>query len=407
MKNILSFLLLTLALDAGAQSQTGDSAQPRGRGGKAVPVETTPAAGQQAHAASVVSKAEDSQAPAVKTGGSIGMTSGATVAVKRKAGGMQVVTSTIGGDGSSPDEKAFGAATPASAVTGAAAGSQAQVPSQIRALLESPGFQQKLLAGAASQSARRDAVPAMDQRDAKSDGPLVVVPGVVEVVPIAKGFLNRIVTPFENPRVYTINQLDTTVDGNVVYVSTKADQADGPIGIYIQDNTEGADDAAIALSLTPMDIPARELRVKFGGRAGASFGSKSAEKWETSQPYVSSIKEVLKSIALNKLPQGYGLSSTDGVQVRCEMPGFASRLGQVIDGHNFRVVVFAFRNVTNMTREITEQACYRKGVAAVSAWPTAVLEPNQETEVFVVTRADVSDREDSAPARPSVINKQR
>lgn len=357
----------------------------------------------------------DGQRPQIRRGGGVGITAAVPSSNKRKATGTQVVTTTIGGDGVDAGEQlaTAGATQPASQTPGQGSlGTAGSAANSMRALLDSPAFQQKLLAGAAAQTRRRDDLSAgaggmSEQIDTAKDTTVSVMPGVVEVQPIAKGYLNRIITPFENPRVYTINPIDTKVDGNVVYVSTRADQPDGPVDIYITDITEGADDTAISLSLTPMDIPAREMRIKFVGRSGGGSGLKSAQKWETSQPYVSSIKELMKALAINQLPQGYSLSATKGVQARCEIPGFVTKLGQVIDGHNFRVAVFVVRNVSNVPREITEQACYRKGVAAVAAWPSAMLDPNKEAELFVVLRMDVEDKVESAPARPSLISSQR
>lgn len=348
--------------------------------------------------------------PPVRKGGGVGVMAAPGTVVKQKPGGGQIVTTTIGGDGKDVGEQLapVGFGMPTRSGVSAEPVNQPSIPEPMRDLLASPTFQQKLLAGAMANEKRRlEGAQANGQNAAPVAEPtaLSVIPGVVEVVPISKGYLNRIVTPFENPRVYTINPIDTKVDANVVYVATDSDT---PIGVYIQDNTEGADDTAISLSLTPQDIPPRELRLRLSGRSGGGgFASKNAEKWETGQPYVVTIKEVMKALALNQLPQGYSLSGPGNVPYRCDIPGFAMRLAQMVDGHNFRIAIYAVRNVSSYTREITEQACYRRGVAAVAAWPSAILEPNQETELYVAMKPNIEEEVKPTHTRPSVINSQR
>lgn len=49
---------------------------------------------------------------------------------------------------------------------------------------------------------------------------LLMTPGVNELIPVALGHLNRIVTPFESPQVRTTSDAQTQIKGNVVYVAT-------------------------------------------------------------------------------------------------------------------------------------------------------------------------------------------
>ena len=46
---------------------------------------------------------------------------------------------------------------------------------------------------------------------------LLMTPGVNELIPVALGHLNRIVTPFESPQVRTTSDAQTQIKGNVVY----------------------------------------------------------------------------------------------------------------------------------------------------------------------------------------------
>ena len=85
---------------------------------------------------------------------------------------------------------------------------------------------------------------------------LQVTPGINELIPIAVGHLNRLVTPFDNPVVTTTSQATTSTNGKIVYVAT-ADET--PVTLYI---TPGDNqDIALSLTLIPKRIPAREIHL--------------------------------------------------------------------------------------------------------------------------------------------------
>ena len=85
---------------------------------------------------------------------------------------------------------------------------------------------------------------------------LKVTPGINELIPIAVGHLNRLVTPFDNPVVTTTSQATTSTHGKIVYVAT-ADET--PVTLYI---TPGDNqDIALSLTLIPKRIPAREIHL--------------------------------------------------------------------------------------------------------------------------------------------------
>src|SRR5690606_36848499 len=94
-----------------------------------------------------------------------------------------------------------------------------------------------------------------------------VSPGVNELLPVALGHLNRIVTPFEHPVVTTVSNAQTQTKGRVVYVAP-ADEA--PVTLYLTpgDNPE----FALSLTLIPKRIPAREIRLSLGPDASKTLG---------------------------------------------------------------------------------------------------------------------------------------
>ena len=118
--------------------------------------------------------------------------------------------------------------------------------------IELPPVDASVLKAAKQQAAASNA------ESATSIGPqhIAVKPGINELMPIAVGHLNRLVTPFEHPVVTTTSQATTSTKGKIVYVAT-ADET--PVTLYI---TPGDNqDIALSLTLIPKRIPAREIHL--------------------------------------------------------------------------------------------------------------------------------------------------
>lgn len=233
--------------------------------------------------------------------------------------------------------------------------------------------------------------------------PLKVMSGVNEIVEVALGHLNRIVTPFEAPEVYTASQAKTKVVGNVVYVGT--DKA-VPIGLYI---TNKGDDGAEAISLTlvPKRIPSRELRVQI--QTYSSGGDSRTRRWEESQPYVETIRNLLRTLALGDRPAGYELREKPTKWAPlCRAPEelkeliFSFAQGQSALGHHFEVAIGTVKNGADHPVELDETWCAGDGIAAVAFWPRNLIEPGQATEVYVVKRHEPAAR---APERRSLLGR--
>ncbi|TDX26808.1 conjugal transfer pilus assembly protein TraK [Modicisalibacter xianhensis] len=232
---------------------------------------------------------------------------------------------------------------------------------------------------------------------------LTVKPGVNEIVPVAIDHLNRIVTPFSTPAVETVSGATTNIKDNVVYVGTDNET---PVTLFITE--KGSQAVAVSLTLLPQKIPPRELFIEVDGAlANPAFaGSNKAEKWETSQPYVDTIRDLLRGVALGTTPQGYTLHTMEpGIPVpHCAQPGmeFDFRNGQIMMGHKLSVSIGVARNVSGQPLEFREAACGDWDVAAVAAWPRSVLSPNERTEVYVIKRQGER-QASSTTRRPSLL----
>ncbi|TAG49800.1 MAG: hypothetical protein EAZ30_02905 [Betaproteobacteria bacterium] len=250
---------------------------------------------------------------------------------------------------------------------------------------------------------------------------LLVAPGTTEIIPIAKNALNRIVTSFETAKARHSLGRDSgssiTAHGSVVYVGTYSEQ---PISAFIVD----ADDESRAISVVfvPRDIPPREIIVSYAralpgvanpGQATTHIGvplttqagaqnPKDAQAWEEGQPYVDMLKTLMRTLALSELPPGYNLADVQSSQLpRCSSPFLRTTLGQIIEGSRFTVAVHRAENTSQQTAHFNESGCYFPGVVAVGAWPRALLNPGEDTEVFVIHRKDQPVSRQSG--RPSLV----
>ncbi len=239
-----------------------------------------------------------------------------------------------------------------------------------------------------------------------------VTPGVNQIVTIAIGQPNRLITPFQNPQILT-NALtagqgnecgEVCVKGNVVYISTTKEY---PMGLFITDKDN--ESLAMSLTITPRRIPPREVHLELADSSSvtAMMGSQEAEVFETTQPFVTSVKSTMKAIALGEVPSGYHLQKIpSGYKLpTCSQPGlnFDFKHGQLVAGVNLNYVIGKVKNVSKQTIEFKESTCGGYDVAGVAAYPYNLLRPGESTEVYVVQR--VLHRRSNQSVRRSLLQR--
>jgi conjugal transfer pilus assembly protein TraK len=238
---------------------------------------------------------------------------------------------------------------------------------------------------------------------------LRVRPGVNQIVVVAVGHPNRIVTPFRKADALTTSEVEHEVSGSVLYVAPKDTS---PVTMYI--TQEGDETSAISLTLAPREVPPQEVRLTFDGTSQSQLVAGSADvarAWEESNSYVDTLRTALRALALEQLPQGYSLrhtESSDLIPVCRPKPGVTIefRGGQSLTGANFELRVGTVANRSGASVELEETWCATSpSVAAVAFWPYPVLEQGQKTEVYVaLRRGAVNDNMPStASARPALV----
>lgn len=232
-----------------------------------------------------------------------------------------------------------------------------------------------------------------------NDNPVLTMqPGVNQVIPIATGHPNRIVTPFGTPEVVSTTLTGMNSNGecgevcikeNVVYVATDKQH---PVTMFITE--KGTEAQALSVTMVPRRIPPREVFLKLDDEARLSgamtFGNAKAEAWERSQPYIETIRSVFRGLALGDIPKGYSVGKMPrNAQVpRCDHPSLDVDFsnGQLMNGHSINVYIGVATNTSNKPVEFKESWCGGWDVAAIAVWPHNVLEPGQKTEVFVASK---------------------
>lgn len=217
--------------------------------------------------------------------------------------------------------------------------------------------------------------------DVSSESLITIRPrqGKTESIKIAKGILNRILTPYPEPKLLTVDNVETRIDGSVVYV---ASDSDAPINLFISDTESGN---AVSLQLLPTEL-AMPVEVKIEQVNNDISSSKTDTVVHQDYPYVTEIKNIMKAMALQQIPQGFTLEAVTGeVNSVCHETGLSFSVGQVLSGQDLKIIVLIAIN-NGLSNKLFEEAyCANEGVIAVSAWPKVSLGPGEKTEIYVLT----------------------
>jgi len=236
-----------------------------------------------------------------------------------------------------------------------------------------------------------------------------VEPGINQVIPIAIGHINRIVTPFDSPAVNTISDATIEANQNVLYVATDSEH---PITMFVKPDVND-ESQALSLTLNPMKIPPIEATLKLAQSSGFSTvhfnRSKKAEKWEKERPYSTVIVDAMRKLALNELPDGYsiGPANKGSFKPTCLQSNISYDFinGQFMTGHNLDVSIGLAINISKTaTIEINESECIDGNIVAVSSWPKTILQPGERTEIYVMIRNDLGVSQPSTQRRSLLEN---
>lgn len=232
--------------------------------------------------------------------------------------------------------------------------------------------------------------------------------GANNIFPIAQGHMNRIVTPFQRAGVQTNSPEEIQSRGNVIYVSPRSEQ---PLTMFIHE--DGDDSVAISLTLVPRLIPPVELDLRLPGESATRVSSRTvrervdtADRWERGQPYVDTIRDVMRRLAVGEVPPGYEMRQMAGSvsPPACRTDAGITvdfRRGQLVVGAQLEAYVGVVRNSSGEAREFVESWCGSASTVAVALSPSPMLAPGGSAEIFIIQR-NTPVQERSTP-RPSLL----
>lgn len=236
------------------------------------------------------------------------------------------------------------------------------------------------------------------------------VPGRNILIPVARGHMNRFITPFQNPRFKTTTtkkKAPIETAGSSLFVGPGTDK---PVTLFVYER--GAPDGpALSLSLVPRSIPPRSIRFRFPQgvrlpsprRTVNSSGSASSKAEE----HVSRIRQVLAATARGDVPQGYSLRNPDAkdpASAGCSHPGLAVRLQQVLEGSRTQILIARATSKANQAVEFDERYCVHDGVIGAAAYPRVRLDRGDQTEVYVMRRKGAKAESPGKRERPLTIS---
>lgn len=211
-------------------------------------------------------------------------------------------------------------------------------------------------------------------------------PGRTDSVIIARGKLNRIVTPYAEPKVLTVDNVETKVDGSAIYIAT---DSESPVSMFISDSESGS---AASLQLSPQELVMPvEIRIEGDPKANANDSGVSGNDklFRHDSPYIADVKSIMQNLGKQQIPQGFTLEDlTDELRAVtfCHDPGLTYWPGQLLSGHDSRIVVLIAQNNGLVATTFEESFCASENTMAVAAWPKVRLEPGEKTEIYLLLR---------------------
>lgn len=207
--------------------------------------------------------------------------------------------------------------------------------------------------------------------------------GSNEIVYVGVGFLNRIATPFQEPRVIEASGLEFTRVGQDVYFNIDRDGS--PIGIFIADaKARPGTNSVASLTLIPRaGLPGQNIMLVMEGVSDGFANGQAQDPVAPPADYTDAIKQLMTTFVQGGVPSGYQEGALDVG---------ASRVGDVLVvpekmyvGSAFNVFRYRVENAGYEPIELNESSFHEDGVRAVAFWRHARLAVGESTRVFIIT----------------------
>ena len=244
-------------------------------------------------------------------------------------------------------------------------------------------------------------------------------PGNNIMVPVGKGFMNKIKTNFKSLSVKTSSSGDSTVlqveDGNL-YATVKTDS---PISLLLTE--DGVLESEVSVVLVPMAAPpamidldiamsqqmlakAAEYQREIQKEEALQEAQRNAAPGSQNAPHVQNQVALLTPVAQGKLPRGFSMTNDIPPYYRqpCNI-ALPHETGQRLSGGREVIDVVAVHNTSERAYEVREEMCITDDVKAVGIFPRAYLMPGESTEVFIIRDKYYQREKARENNRPSLI----
>jgi len=203
-----------------------------------------------------------------------------------------------------------------------------------------------------------------------------------EIVYVGLGFLNRISTPFREPKVIEASGTEFQRVGQDIYFL--ADK-EAPIGMFIAEGASGGGSRVAALTLIPRaGLPGQNIMLVMEGVDGATTAQAQSSEDLAAPPsdYTDALRKVMTAFVQGGVPPGYqeatlrvGAARVGGVLVLPE---------KMYQGYAFNVFRYRVENAGREPIDLNESSFHEDGVRAVAFWRNARLAPGETTMVFII-----------------------
>lgn len=200
--------------------------------------------------------------------------------------------------------------------------------------------------------------------------------GEAQFVKISRKDLNRIVTPHEDPKVFTASQaVDVKIEGKNIFVRTQDSFTTAELFIISSDRT-------YSLILVPTEIPAQTIVIR-----DPAANAKEADTWEKSHDYVNTIKSLIKGMASDTVPEGYEIVTAQGEkETKYLFKNCVMTLTREFRGFRLRGIEYRIENPGPGKLTFLENEFHAPGILAVSI-DRHTLDPKDQTRVYIVKEA--------------------
>lgn len=202
-----------------------------------------------------------------------------------------------------------------------------------------------------------------------------------EIVYIGLGVLNRIGTPFKEPKLIEASGVEFRRVGQDIYLLTDKET---PVGVFIAEGASGASSNQVAsMTLIPRPgLPGQNILLVLEG--GSVPGAQAATEELPAPPadYTDAIRQIVVAFVQGTVPPGFqegtlrvGMARVGSIVVSPE---------KMFTSYAFNVFRYRVENVGREPLDLNETSFHEDGVRAVAFWRNARLAPGEATSVIIV-----------------------